>query len=86
MTKIDAGEVEEAEGSSGVAYGALQLDLHLVPARAAHGGPSASIPAGSNEIGSGDCAVMISGMSEVEWCVQFVRGGSPYIGSTGCCV
>ena len=75
----------EGAGGRGFVDGALQLNLHLAPARAAHGGPSASIPASSNEIGSGDCAVMISGMSEVEWCVQFVRGWSPYIGSTRVC-
>ena len=48
MTEIDAGEVGEADGSSGVAGGALQLHLHLAPAPVAPGGAPASI---SGELG-----------------------------------
>ena len=48
MTQIDAGEVEEAAGSSGVVNGAQQLHLHLAAAPAASGGASASNSTGSH--------------------------------------
>ena len=81
-TEIDVEEGEEVDGSSGVAGGALQRLPDLAPARAAHGGGSDEIPAGSGEIGQRDGVGTISGKWGIDWCAQIVRGRSPYIGST----